>query len=169
MGRDDLAPVDSGGEHDEELGEARFSWGVTPFDVWVRRVGIAGGLACLAGLGLIATSHATGLSLGLLVAGAVSSGLARAYRPNQGDSFQVFERGLSDGDRTLRWDQLASASFEATDEVTQVGGVETDRVTTYRAQLVGHDGTRFLLEGSGEEAAQRFAWLRTAASHLEED
>ena len=166
MGKNAKALVDSGGEQDSELGEPRFSWGVTPFDTWVHRVGIAGGFACLAGMGLILASQATGLALGLLVAGAASSGLARAYSPNQGDSFQVFENGVSDGERTLRWDQLATATFEARDEVTRVGAVETERTTIYRAQLVGEDGTRFVLEGTGEEAAQRFAWLQQAAGHV---
>jgi hypothetical protein len=160
------ALVDSGGEHDAELGAPRFSWGVTPWDAWVHGVGIAGGLACLGGMGLLLATSMSGLALGLLLSGAIASTLAQAYRPNRGDSFEVFENGLSDGARTLLWDQLAAATFEATDEVTRIGGVETDRVTTYRAQLVGHDGTRFVLEGTGVEAAQHFAWLRRAASHV---
>lgn len=166
LGTPDKALVDTGGEIDAELGAPRFSWGVTPFDVWVHRVGIAGGFACLAGLGMILTGTQEGLALSLLCAGVGASVLAQAYHPNLGDSFQVFENGISDGARTLLWDQLAAATFEDSDEVTWVGGVETDRVTTYRAQLVGQDGTRFVLEGSGEEAAQRVAWLRQAAAHV---
>lgn len=166
MGKDELALVDSGGERDAELGEPRFSWGVTPLDRWIRGVGIAGGLGCLAGMGLLLGTAHDGLAIGLLVASALAATLAQAYRPNQGDSFQVFEHGLTDGARTLLWSQLAEARFEATDEVTRVGGVETDRVTTYRAELVGRDGTRFALEGAGEDAATRFAWLREAAGHV---
>ncbi len=161
-----LSASDTGGEIDPVLGRPLFSWGVTARDLWLHRLGLAAGLASLLGIGLLVATSATGPALGLMVAGAAAGLVSRGMEPRRGDSFQVFERGISDGGRTLLWSELSACRFDARDEVTRVGGVETARITTWFAELTGPGGVHFVLEGTGPEAAEAYAQLKEMAGRF---
>ncbi len=123
----------------------------------VRRfIGLLGILFPVAGAVPWAMGHEIWLKLGL-IAMAIWLVIWRPWRGAGGGAFVIYENGIADPTKSLRWTEVSEFHLDA--DVMTSGGTPIGD-PRFEIRLIGAAG-RFRLTGMGPENAAIFAWIAT--------